>query len=410
MGILHLDILSGSDLPAADSNGFSDPYCIVSLNGKVLHKTKTHKKTLNPEFDEGIECDVFSRLRSTIFIEVKDHNQFSQHNTLGAFTFPLASIKSEEVVQLTVPLDGKSGKLKLRYLFEPRTLERKYSPLDANDSKLATETSSLGKFGRGLTSQVTGLGSKLLGSKKEKVNAKNASLFVEENPPPLPHPEPPVEKQLPRRELTQPAFRKTSVSASNPTPIKEPSPAPAKEPMLITVTEVKDKETEILQSLGEPTLSVQPMSRKGSNSSLDVPGDKQIMIHIQFAKGLKAADSDGTSDPFVKVYPTTPKASSIFKTSVVKKSLNPIWNEKFPVSSDTKDLKLAVYDKNMVTSSVPLGFVVLDLADLMKTGSFDKEFEIKDGSGIIQISGGFESGKLASLSSKKSGKFFSKIK
>ena len=55
--VLLIGVLEGKDLPAADSDGLSDPYCtIVPLDhdGKDLRKekrvTRTIAKTLNPEW------------------------------------------------------------------------------------------------------------------------------------------------------------------------------------------------------------------------------------------------------------------------------------------------------------------------------------------------------------------------
>lgn len=52
MGKLRVDVLDASDLPSADRNGFSDPYCKFELNGKDVFKTKVQKKTLHPAWNE----------------------------------------------------------------------------------------------------------------------------------------------------------------------------------------------------------------------------------------------------------------------------------------------------------------------------------------------------------------------
>ena len=41
---LMLQIMSGTNLVAADRNGFSDPYCVVAANGEVMGKTKKKKR------------------------------------------------------------------------------------------------------------------------------------------------------------------------------------------------------------------------------------------------------------------------------------------------------------------------------------------------------------------------------
>jgi Ca2+-dependent lipid-binding protein len=47
-----------TDLPAADRNGKSDPYCRFVLNGEEVHKSEVKKKTLNPKWGENFEVEV----------------------------------------------------------------------------------------------------------------------------------------------------------------------------------------------------------------------------------------------------------------------------------------------------------------------------------------------------------------
>lgn len=42
------------DLVAKDLNGYSDPYCVVKVNGEVKYRTRVKKKTLNPEWEETL--------------------------------------------------------------------------------------------------------------------------------------------------------------------------------------------------------------------------------------------------------------------------------------------------------------------------------------------------------------------
>jgi Ca2+-dependent lipid-binding protein len=62
MGRLRVDVLDATDLPAADRNGYSDPYCKFELNGKDIFKTQKQKKTLHPAWNEFFEVDVPSRV------------------------------------------------------------------------------------------------------------------------------------------------------------------------------------------------------------------------------------------------------------------------------------------------------------------------------------------------------------
>lgn len=49
---LKINLISGSDLAAMDKNGTSDPYVKFKLGGRLLHKSKTVHRDLNPVWDE----------------------------------------------------------------------------------------------------------------------------------------------------------------------------------------------------------------------------------------------------------------------------------------------------------------------------------------------------------------------
>jgi Ca2+-dependent lipid-binding protein len=51
----------------------------------------------------------------------------------------------------------------------------------------------------------------------------------------------------------------------------------------------------------------------------------KLYVKVLKARDLKAADKTGKSDPFV----TVKRGSENCKTSVIDKTLNPIWNEVF---------------------------------------------------------------------------------
>jgi hypothetical protein len=73
------------------------------------------------------------------------------------------------------------------------------------------------------------------------------------------------------------------------------------------------------------------------------------------ARNLTAADRGGTSDPYVKIRVTTPvgyySSPSQFKTNVIKKTLNPQWNERWTFVSTAPPqyccLGMRVYDRDV---------------------------------------------------------------
>lgn len=72
MGNLRVDILDAANLPSADRNGKSDPYCVFELDGKEVHRTKVQKKTLHPAWNEVFETKVASRTGAKLEVEIYD--------------------------------------------------------------------------------------------------------------------------------------------------------------------------------------------------------------------------------------------------------------------------------------------------------------------------------------------------
>ena len=96
--------------------------------------------------------------------------------------------------------------------------------------------------------------------------------------------------------------------------------------------------TKSLSSLG----SMSVYSEAGGKGAYDITGEvlvgvyyknNQLRIHVDRARGLAAADSNGYSDPYIKTYLLPDKAKlTKQKTAVKKKTLNPVYNKELLVS------------------------------------------------------------------------------
>ncbi len=83
-------------------------------------------------------------------------------------------------------------------------------------------------------------------------------------------------------------------------------------------------------------------SEAGGKGDYDISGEVQmavyyrdghLVVHVNKARGLAAADSNGLSDPYVKTYLLPDKSKhSKKKTAVKRKTLDPIYDEKLKVS------------------------------------------------------------------------------
>ena len=124
MGTLRIDVFDAADLPSADRNGFSDPYCKFVLNGKDVYKTKVQKKTLHPSWNEAFECPVASRTAADFKVRVMDWDFGDKADFLGEAIINLEMLEPFQPQEINLGLDGKSGAIRLKLLFKPSYVTR----------------------------------------------------------------------------------------------------------------------------------------------------------------------------------------------------------------------------------------------------------------------------------------------
>lgn len=124
MGNLRVDILDGVDLPSADRNGKSDPYCKFELNDHDVFKTKVIKKTLSPVWNEYFEVPVPSRTGAHFKVNVYDYDFADKPDFLGASDIRLDTLEPFKALEQSYKLDGKSGSVRVRMLFRPDYVTR----------------------------------------------------------------------------------------------------------------------------------------------------------------------------------------------------------------------------------------------------------------------------------------------
>ncbi|KAL2010877.1 hypothetical protein VTN00DRAFT_3595 [Thermoascus crustaceus] len=123
-GTLRVDVLDAAELPSADRNGYSDPYCKFKLDGKEVFKTKVQKKTLHPAWNEFFECPVKSRIGADFKVDVYDWDFGDKSDYLGGTPIDLEQLVPFQIKEVTLPLDGKSGAIRLKLLFKPSYVMR----------------------------------------------------------------------------------------------------------------------------------------------------------------------------------------------------------------------------------------------------------------------------------------------
>ena len=122
-GTLRLDLTKATNLPAADSNGYSDPYCKVFLNNLEEFTSKVVKKNLNPVWEQFVNLEVASRTASELKIVVNDEDTVGKDDFLGEVLVNLEYLEPMQSQTVVLQLAGKPGKdgkpafLHLRLLF-----------------------------------------------------------------------------------------------------------------------------------------------------------------------------------------------------------------------------------------------------------------------------------------------------
>jgi C2 domain len=164
MGSLRVDVLDGSNLPSADRNGFSDPYCKFELNDQTVFKTQVQKKTLQPAWNECFDVDIASRTAAKFVCKVYDWDFASEPDFLGAATINLELLEPFKPQMYNLALDGKSGSVRIRLLFKPSYVTRSrhgsttFSGTFAAPGKIVTGVAGVPIKGVGIAAHGVGKG------------------------------------------------------------------------------------------------------------------------------------------------------------------------------------------------------------------------------------------------------------
>ena len=112
VGTASVVVLRASGLPAADTNGLSDPYVVVFSGGGKTKRTKVQKKTLAPVWAETLEVGV-ADAAEPLTLRVWDHDKFDTDDLLGAGTIALdqcpAGVRTPVEVTLEHTFFGGGG-------------------------------------------------------------------------------------------------------------------------------------------------------------------------------------------------------------------------------------------------------------------------------------------------------------
>ncbi|XP_033494627.1 extended synaptotagmin-2 isoform X3 [Epinephelus lanceolatus] len=351
--VVFLD--SAKNLPSAKkSSSEPSPYVQLTVGHKTL-ESKIRHKTKEPLWEDCFSFFVHNPRRQELEVEVKDDKNKC---TLGNLTVPLSSLLEEEDMTLTqcFPLrnSGPSSTIKLKMALRILSLEKQVS--SDQPSSVQVRKSSV----------------------PQPSTAPIPRRSVSDSPLPPPTPPPPIDASTltlqhrdgepysasPLRSLSN---LSTSMSSSQKhLPHKESTPSLASDISLPFATLELQQRLRQLQNgsapsqypLGEVQLTVRHSSQRN-----------KLIVVAHACRNLIAFTKDG-SDPFIRLYLLPDKSrTGRRKTSTMKRTLNPVYDQTFEFSVSMvelhrRTLDVAVKNGGSILSKHKglLGKVLVDLS------------------------------------------------
>ncbi|MGH0133618.1 UNVERIFIED_CONTAM: hypothetical protein FKN15_028478 [Acipenser sinensis] len=373
-GVLRIHFLEAQDLIGKDTflkgiiKGKSDPYAVIQV-GRYLFQTKTIKENLNPKWKEVFEALVYENPGQQLEVELFDEDP-DKDDFLGSLMIDLAEVHKEQSVDEWFVLDEvATGKLhlKLEWLTLLPTPEKL-------DQVLASIKADKGQANDGLSSSlliiyldsarslpILSLESQQKSGQPSLVQVKKSPNFTKDGKKAQPTVSGKTDSNLPATASTSSvdinrkpeSYENPGASSSSPqrlvdlnksssnlniasypgSPIhlsaKEATPSIASDISHPYATQELRQRLRHLQNgtapphmpLGQVQLTVRHSSQRN-----------RLIVVVHACRNL-IAFSEAGSDPYIRMYLLPDKRrSGRRKTAVVKKTLNPVYDETFDFS------------------------------------------------------------------------------
>lgn len=127
---LRIHLKCGTNLVAMDKNGLSDPYVKFKIGGRLIHKSKTIHRELNPIWDEVFVTPIEDPFLP-INIKVFDYDWGLQDDFMGSTKIFLPDLELGKLEELVLPLEDSNhpenylGEISLSATLWPRSQEDK---------------------------------------------------------------------------------------------------------------------------------------------------------------------------------------------------------------------------------------------------------------------------------------------
>lgn len=353
--VVYLD--SAKNLPSAKKNSCEpSPYVQFTVGHKTL-ESKIRYKTKEPLWEDCLSFLVHNPQRQELELEVKD----DKHKcTLGNLTVPLRSLLEEEDMTLTqcfaLRNSGPNSTIKLKMALRILSLEKQGSS-DQPSSVTVRKSSS---------------------AHSQRLSASSDSTLPPPTPPPViaastlnlhctdgePY------SASPLRSISN--LNTCMSSSQKHLPHKESTPSLASDISLPFATQELQQRLRHLQNgsahgqypLGEVQLTVRHSSQRN-----------KLIVVVHSCRNLIAFTKDG-SDPFIRLYLLPDKSrTGRRKTSTMKRTLNPVFDQTFEFSVSMvelhrRTLDVAVKNGGSILSKHKglLGKALVDLSEDISKG------------------------------------------
>jgi Ca2+-dependent lipid-binding protein len=94
-GSLYIIIHKATDLPAVDTNGLCDPYCVIYNGTDIVFKTKIIRKNLSPIWNEHIELTINNIDKVNLKLKVFDSQVFGIDRIISEMHLPIENVKNK---------------------------------------------------------------------------------------------------------------------------------------------------------------------------------------------------------------------------------------------------------------------------------------------------------------------------
>lgn len=379
IGVLSVLIMNGEGFKKRNElQGKQEYYLDLSLNGRLVKRTRAVKTMENPEWKEKASVMVKADT-DQIVMKLFEENSLMKDSGEGSITVPLrqAIADPSKTLQYSIalkakksPEDAEGEKIRFQITYYPigtLTNTAKEGVKEGTMVELGTieEPSNSGVLELRTVSLV-GFNDKVAGKMKISCQMGISTLPQELNSTKT------ARAQGIDNRFTWELFNEFFVADYSKTSLwlvftDESGLMADSRVASVSVPVALLQSNKSIQIPNMPALSVTVEGQyRGVSVKLAAPIERSGLLRMDIIRAtVIAADSGGTSDPFVTVKLNN---KTIFKTKVIKKTVTPEWKESCQVNLEdrmTSKLQFEVSDWNQVMMAESLGKVDIDLPQLV---------------------------------------------